>query len=321
MLARLYLTASPPPREDNPARKAAVLAATREALAASFPSLTIVASTPPEGEEAIVVDAMAFRRPSFDCYAIDRAMDERAEKGPFALHISSLGADDTTSAHEIVTRYHRFLGQRNNDSQTPVFERVLARHRALYDLSKPLVRADYDHALDAWQWMLRLCPEASLAAQIAALFHDIERLVSEADVRVEHHATDYQRFKDRHARRGAAITKGALAGLDLDAHTQRRALFLVGNHERPMPDAELLLLNDADALSFFSLNSAGYLNYYGIEQTRRKVAYTLRRLRPTERRRLFQIRYVPPVEELVVECLVNSVAQNGGARLCSGTGV
>ncbi|HWN71341.1 MAG TPA: DUF4202 family protein, partial [Haliangium sp.] len=164
---------------------------------------------------------------------------------------------------------------------------------------KPLVRADLDHALDTWQWMLRLDPAASLAAQVAALFHDIERLVSEADVRVEQHALDYRAFKDEHARRGGAMTRAALATTGLDQDTIDRAAELVQGHEQPGCHAERLLLNEADALSFFSLNSTGFLRYYGLEHTRRKIAYTLARLRESVRWRLARIGYHPAVAELL----------------------
>ncbi|HEY4572453.1 MAG TPA: DUF4202 domain-containing protein, partial [Thermoanaerobaculia bacterium] len=59
------------------------------------------------------------------------------------------------------------------------------------------------------------------------------------------------------------------------------------------------LLNDADALSFLSLNSAGYLDYFGPEATRRKVAYTLRRLRPEGRQYLDGLRLRPAVAAAV----------------------
>lgn len=63
--------------------------------------------------------------------------------------------------------------------------RLLRRHRSLHPADKPLVRADYRHALDVWQWVLRLDPEAGGAVQIAALFHDVERIFTEAESRSE----------------------------------------------------------------------------------------------------------------------------------------
>lgn len=167
----------------------------------------------------------------------------------------------------------------HRSSTPPVpWERVLARHRALHDLSLPLVRADFDHALDTRRWLVRLEPRASFAAQAAALFHDIERIESESTRRVEQHAASYDAFKDAHARRGAEIAREALLAAGVDEATTRRAAWLIERHERPGEDAELRLLNEADALSFLSLNSAGFLDHYGVDHTRMKIARSLGRL-------------------------------------------
>src|SRR5262249_272955 len=151
----------------------------------------------------------------------------------------------------------------------------------------PLVRADHDHAIDAWQWVLRLDPGASAEVQVAALFHDIERLRSEARARVEQHAPDYQAFKDRHARRGAHDVPPPLEAAPGDV---ARLCDRVRRHERADADPERTLLADADVLSFFALNSAGYLAYFGPDATRNKVAYSLGRASPRVRRWLVRIR-------------------------------
>lgn len=247
--------------------------------------------------------------PELHFYNFDARMNalaERAAGKPFALTLAGGDRRLPAAAHEVLTRCQRFLERKNPASAHPVFDRVLERHRALHDLGKPLVRADFDHALDTWQWVLRLAPGAGSAVQIAALFHDIERLVTEADVRVEHRAANYQLFKDDHARRGAEMTEDLLAAAGVGAEMRWRVGRLVAGHEQPPapddPDAsDLALLNDADALSFFSLNSPGYLDYYGPEQTRRKVAYTLARLRPEARERLRRLRLRPEVVAAVAE--------------------
>ena len=120
----------------------------------------------------------------------------------------------------------------------------------------------------------------------------------EADRRIEHRADDYQAFKDDHAARGAELAGALLEEVGVDAETRRRTARLIAGHEHAAapgdPDAgAIALLNDADALSFFSLNSMGYLDYFGPEATRRKVAYTLRRLRPEARRHLDGMRLRP----------------------------
>jgi hypothetical protein len=223
---------------------------------------------------------------------------DQAER--LALHlVGAQGEGLAAAALELLTRYQGLVGRRNEASSAPVFDRILARHRSLHDMSKPLVRADYLHALDAWQWVLRLEPAAGLAVQVAALFHDVERLLSEADARVEHHAADYQAFKDRHAARGAELTCALLEELDVDLATRERVRWLVKKHERPGADAALTLLNDADALSFFALNSSGFVRYFSPEHTRRKVAYTLARLRPQHHARLECMRLVPTIRVLL----------------------
>jgi hypothetical protein len=281
------------------------------ALRAEFPGVRIHWNdVHPNSQPDIAIDIDAFWSGVHGTYHVDRACEELAARGDFGLRLA--GREVSAAAVEaMLTRYQRFLGRRNPASSGPVFDRVLACHRALHDCRKPLVRADLDHALDTWQWMLRLDAAASLAVQIAALFHDVERLASEADVRIEQHAPDYRAFKNAHARRGGAMTRAALASTGLDRATIDRASELVAGHERPGDQAERLLLNEADALSFFSLNSTGFLRYYGVAHTRRKVAYTLARLRESVRPRLSRIGYHPAVAELLHEAGITTQTRQG----------
>lgn len=268
-------------------------ASCRAALAAEFPSVffRFDDAGPPD------LQASEWNRPDFDTWSFDCRIDELASDS-FTLRID----DDAARpgfALEVMNRCQRHVGRRNRHSQGQLFTRVLRRHRALHDLDKPLVRADYNHALDVWQWLLRLEPDAPLSLQLAALFHDVERLASEADARVEHLAADYQAFKDAHARAGAAMTDAVLAEVGVAASVRADVAALIAAHERKSDDAAVAVLNDADALSFFSLNSSGYADYFGPEQTRKKVAYTLNRLRPAARARLSSVRLRPDVRAMV----------------------
>lgn len=289
-----------------------------EALAAEFPNVEIcrvpeASEQDLHGPPRLLVEGWDSR--FFNFYELDGRLDALAEehRGPFALSIRNAEALPGV-AGEVLTRCQRWMDRRNDASRGALFDRVLAEHREAHDLSKPLVRADYNHALDTWQWALRLDPNADLAVQLAALFHDVERLATEADARIEQHAGDYQAFKDDHAARGAELAAALLAWVGVDAETRARAARLIAAHEHPPapgdPEAgALALLNDADALSFFSLNSAGYLDYFGPVQTRRKVAYTLRRLRPEARRRLAGIRLRPAVAAAVVGAAAETAAE------------
>jgi Domain of unknown function (DUF4202) len=213
----------------------------------------------------------------FDFWAFDRRCDD----------LERLVVEEAI-VDQVRLRTQRLAPQRS--IAEPWFERVHVLHRGLHDLDKPLVRADYDHALDAWQWTLRLDAEASPAVQLATLLHDVERLASEADARVEHQAADYQAFKDAHALAGAAFARRLLERAEVPRTLIDRAVALVELHERRGNDREIMLVNDADALSFFSLNSPGYLAYFGLEQTRKKVDYTLARMSPAAREWLPRLR-------------------------------
>lgn len=282
-------------------------------LAAEFPTVAIELQRCKEPIPFCTLWAAEWEHPAFDFYDFDAQMDHLAERtagGPFGLRLKASPERLPTFAFEILIRCQRLSDRRNHASCSADFDRVLARHRDLHDLSKPLVRADHSHSLDTWQWVLRLEPRAGLAVQLAALFHDVERLLSEADVRIEnrieHRAGAYQEFKDAHARRGALLADEALDDAGVDEVTRRRVARLIASHERPPspgdPDAaDVALLNDADALSFFSLNSPGYVDYFGPEAARCKVADTLARLRPAARRRLSHIRLRPDVMALLVE--------------------
>ncbi|HTG33158.1 MAG TPA: DUF4202 family protein [Thermoanaerobaculia bacterium] len=284
-----------------------------ETLAKDFPAVELWWPTSANGRglPSLLVPSAEWESQFFNFYELDGDLDALAERGgPFAVEI--LGGAPRM-AREVLTRCQRWMDRRNGASRGELFDRVLNRHRREHDLSKPLVRADYNHALDTWQWALRLDPEADLAVQLAALLHDIERLDTEADRRIEHRADDYQVFKDGHAARGAEMAGALLEEAGVDTQTRRRTARLIAGHEHAAapgdPDAgAIALLNDADALSFFSLNSVGYLDYFGPEATRRKVAYTLRRLRPEARRHLDGIR-LRPVVSRELEALLEEVPE------------
>lgn len=263
--------------------------------AAEFPSVHVSFSDTREPH----LHARDWRRADFDLWTFDCSVDALAAE-PFILSVAATTGDEDVPL-EVLNRCQRHVRRRNRHSQNATFSRVLRAHAALHDLDKPLVRADYNHALDVWQWTLRLDGDASCAVQTAALFHDVERLVSEADARVEHLAADYQQFKDAHARAGAVMADRVLAEAGVDASLRNEVAELIASHERRDGGPGVATLNDADALSFFCLNSPGYLDYFGPEQTRQKLAYTWNRMGAAARTRMRGIRLRPDVRALMEE--------------------
>ncbi len=276
-------------------------------LEREFPTVRV--ERDPEGAAGRAADVTVERweDPALDFWAFDRRLDRVvAERRPLVVAGSpACPARAPGAALAILTRAQRLVGRRNRASASLFFDGLLARHRDLHDLSLPLVRADYDHALDVWQWALRLAPDASLALQLAALFHDLERLRSEARERREHRAADYPAYKRRHAREGARFAVGVLAAAGVHPAVLERTGRLIAGHDEPAAgrDPELAQLVDADALSFFSLNSPGFLDAYGPAHTRQKVAFTLARLSLDGRERLAPLRLRPAILRLVEELL------------------
>jgi hypothetical protein len=228
-------------------------------LREEFPTIAVEHARSPNASAVAISASDWSSAHAFDPF--DRAMRNASS----AVAVCGDARSVDGAALEVLTRYQRFIERRNAYSRGGQFDRLLEHHRAAHDLTKPLVAADFEHALDAWQWMLRIEPDASAAAQMAALLHHVE-----------------------HAR-------AMLAQADVDGRVAERVAFLIAHHEKPDDDPEVRLLADADALSFFSLNSEAYLRYFGPAQTRRKVAYSFARLRARHRRRLREMRLMPEI--------------------------
>lgn len=275
-------------------------------LAHEYPTVALVPGA--VAARPIVVKVGPWLRGQINLYQFDRLLDDQAEQRGVCVLLLTGGAGALpVAARQVLTRCQRWAGRRNVHSSSEGFGQALAVHRALHDLSKPLVRADFNHALDVWQWVLRLCPGATMGLQLAALFHDIERLYGEPEQRREHLAPDYQAFKHKHAGQGAAIAQAVLMEAHLDAPTRTRVASLIAHHEQPGAganlDGELAVLGNADALSFFSLNSHGYYDYFGPAQTRCKVEYTLRRMQPRCWSRLRDMHLRPEIRQWVRQWL------------------
>jgi hypothetical protein len=278
-------------------------------LATEFPTIAVGVTTDraPTGP---TIEVEEWDRDTEQSFA---SFEERGREAARLGEITISGAEPRRLervALQVLTRFQRHVDRRNAASSTLEFERILATHADLHASEKPLVVADRDHALDTWQWLMRLAPKATKELQIAALFHDVERLVSEADRRVEHLAPDYQRFKDTHARGSAILTSHVLANLGVESGSIDRVANLLRMHERRADDPDGMRLADADALSFFSLNSSGYMDYFGADQTSRKIRFTLGRLGASRRPLLRTFKLRADVRALLTEVLATDARGN-----------
>jgi uncharacterized protein DUF4202 len=250
-------------------------AAVDAAVVREFPTLSVNRTAEKSADVRIVVSE--WRRDDFALRGFDAEIESAS-----SLAIAEEDLSRPASI-EILTRAQRMIGRRNQYSANHGFDDVLQRHFDLHDLDEASERDEYNHALDSWQWMLRLAGAATLTLQIAALFHDAERLISPA-------MPDSPLLRDAQARAAAEITRRALAGSLVGEGTVAAAADLVASHQRESISPDVALLNDADSLSFFSWRSAAFFQEHGAREGHAEVRYRLSRMSAAARERLSAMR-------------------------------
>lgn len=131
-----------------------------------------------------------------------------------------------------------------------------------------------EHAENTLFWTLKLKSSASLALQIAALAHDIER--SRPDRYRSEDFSDHAEYKRKHSDKGAEMLTELLEKYDIDRDTVTEAAELVKLHEvGGTEDADVL--QDADSISFFDNNLEFYYSYRGLEGTLKQIKYKFER--------------------------------------------
>jgi hypothetical protein len=229
-------------------------------VVAQFPTVAVQPLAAGVGAQVLRLDVEEWRTPEFDPSSWDVRVFSAASAERLALHlVGAQGEELAEAALEILTRYQGLIGRRNAACTGPVFDCLLERHRALHDMSRARGRAHYQHSLDTWQWVLRLNPDAELAVQVAALFHEVEGPL----------------FEGATPARSADMTRELLADLGVESSTRDRVCRLLTRHERASEEAERELLDEADTLSFFSLHTSDFLRCFGTEHARRHRANVL----------------------------------------------
>jgi hypothetical protein len=223
-------------------------------VAAQFPSVAVQPLAAGVGAQVLRLDVEEWLTPGFEPSAWDTRVFSAACAERLALHlVGAQGEELARAAMEILTRYQGLIARRNAACAGPVFDCLLDRLRALHDTSRARGRAYYQHSLDTWQWVLRLEPEADLAVQVAALFHEVEGPL----------------FEGASPARSADMARELLAELGVELGTRERVCRLITHRERASEEAERELLDKADSLSFFSLHTSDFLRCFGTEHARR----------------------------------------------------
>lgn len=121
------------------------------------------------------------------------------------------------------------------------------------------VPEDNSHARDVRRWVLEFKPEADWPLRFAAFSHDVERALPGRKV-LRSEFPDYDSFKKAHALNSAVVVDEILSRYSISSHEKKMIFHLIKNHEiGPDADIDLILLRDADSLSFFTVNLPLYV--------------------------------------------------------------
>ena len=153
------------------------------------------------------------------------------------------------------------------------------KNRIASVIGQSRVAEDPWHSKNTLEWVRRLTRKPSLALQIAALGHDIERAVGDRRVRKEDFS-NYNAFKLAHAKNSARILTELMTQCGIkDTSFIDSVRELVERHEfGGTPEADIL--KDADGLSFFEVNLPLYYMREGWHEALRRSLWGYSRLSP-----------------------------------------
>ena len=161
--------------------------------------------------------------------------------------------------------------------------------RDIFDVLKNSRFKDEDiHATSAWNWVLKLKPDADFSLQIATLGHDIERGTSSAVLANEFE--NYSDYKKVHSLNGAKEIKKILLKYDLDDKIISKIYNLVLNHEVG-GNEEADILRDADSLAYFDKSVEQYSKRNTPKKTRFKIKLMFNRASPRVQKIVKELKY------------------------------
>lgn len=180
-------------------------------------------------------------------------------------------------------------------------------------IEKSTIPEDFQHALNTRHWILRLKPKADWPLQLAALAHDIERAIPQRKIKRSAYA-DFNLFKKAHAANSAQIVGEILDKYPLNQSIKARIKYLIEHHEFGRDDdPDLIVLKDADSLSFFEVNLPLFFQRHNEQETLFRMQWGYARLSNRARSSLKKMNYKNKrLNKLLSICIESQQSPNTG---------
>lgn len=168
------------------------------------------------------------------------------------------------------------------------------------------------HAYAVLSWVRQLSETPSVELEIAALFHDIDRIVTPGvggGFKGNRKSVDYINHKKAHARRSANFIYNELINLNVEPKLMERVTFLIQHHDDPyqeveyINDRELNILVSADSFAFFTTIAPKLYEAEGEGRLRDKIKFMVEKM-PRFTKQLLRSHYV---ENDIFERIKNEV--------------
>lgn len=170
------------------------------------------------------------------------------------------------------------------------------------------------HALDVLGWVKRLNPQVSFVLQLAAIFHDIDRVITPKEgggYKGDRKSKAYLQHKKEHAKRSANYIIPRLKNFGVGDEALRRIEFLILHHDdtgqeiEELKDPELNYLVAADTFAFFTSIWPKLLAAEGIVRLKDKVRFMIDKIPDPVRAQLYELQ----LEDDNVNTVKNEIIQ------------
>lgn len=151
------------------------------------------------------------------------------------------------------------------------------------------IDGEKEHAKDVLSWVEKLTDNPSLALKVAALLHDIDRVITPnvgGGFKKDRKSKEYEVHKKNHAKRSVDYISAKFRYNEIEPQFIERVGFLILHHDdlreeiEPFNDKELDVLVAADSFAFFTTVAPKLYKAEGEERIKDKIRFMIKKMSP-----------------------------------------